>query len=766
MVKFVLSSMKFKLIFLTCLLAFGAQISAQKVGVVLSGGGASAMAHVGFLRALEENNIPIDYITGTSMGAIVGAMYCAGYSVDQIDSIVNSPEYLLMATGVIDDQYSYYFTEDEPDPGIVTIKYGGGSIISTTLPTNLIDPVLLDYKLMEGLSQASAAANYNFDSLYIPFRCMASDIENKEQVMFDRGHLSVAVRASSTYPFYLQPIRVDGMLLYDGGLYNNFPSDVMYEEFLPDIILGCNVSGNVAPPKEDDLLSQLENMIRAKSNFDLLCEAMIIVEPNSKVGTFDFDRIHVAVNDGYTSTMARMPEILDVIDHKVTLQERTNKRRQFLKKYNPFVFDDIEINGLDRSQKRYVKNLFGKESDTISISQIKPNYFRVFADDKIRSIYPIAQYKANTDHFTLMLDVKKEKDLFLTFGGNFSSRPINTGYVALRYNILKSMSTTLFANSYFGKYYGSVHSHLEFDFVGNVPFSIEPGFTFNRWDYFRNFATFFEEVRPSFVVLNEKYGGVKVKFPAGNKGRLSLDMNYGQLDDDYYQTENFLALDTADKTTFNMGVVNAAYERNTLNRKQWANTGTFLKLNAKFVTGEETSFPGSTTALKDTTVQNHSWVVGRLEYRNYFAKMGPITLGFHLEGLASTQTFFQNYIASVIASPSFQPIPESHTYFIQQHRAHNYAAAGMIGVLNFHRNLELRGEVYAFNAFGKITNDDNNRAVYDFTPEQLFIASTSLIFQSPLGPLTFSVNYYDKKAIPWSVVFNFGYLLYNKSIRD
>ena len=734
---------------------------------MLSGGGSSAMAHVGFLKALEENDIPIDCICGTSMGAIIGGMYASGVPVAQIDSIVRSDDYQSMATGELDERYQYFFKEPCQDASMATIKYGGeGTILSQGLPTNLINPVLLDYKLMEGFSQASAACDYDFDQLYIPFRCVAADIEKKKEVIFDKGHLNVAVRASATFPFYLHPIRVDGQLLYDGGLYNNFPVAVMDSVFHPDIILGCNVSELIKPPKEDDLISQIENMIRVKKDYTACCPDIIVVEPKTNLSTFDFDRIDEAVAAGYAEANMKMDAIKLEIRKRRTLSEKNAERHEFRGKFKPLVFDEITIDGLDRPHKNQVHKIVGKKEETVGIDRLKTNYFRAFADDKIRSIFPIAYSQKESGYFRLNLTVKKEKDLFVSFGGNFSSRPINTGFIGLRYHLFGKTAATFYANSYFGKYYGSVNARLRFDFNGTVPISIEPGFTFNRWDYFRSFATFFEDVKPSFIVMNEQFGGAKFMAPAGNKGMIQLELNYMQLDDDYYQTQEFVSSDTADRTRFIGNVIELMYERNTLNKKQFADKGTLLRFKVKTTGGEEFSFPGTTHEVRDTVSQLHRWYLAKLEYTNYFQKIGPVQLGLKVEGVANTQTFFENFIASVISAPSFNPIPESRTFFQNQFRAHSYAAGGIIASTELVRNLNLRGEGHVFVPFGKFIADENDQIGYDYEFDQYFISSASLIYETPIGPLSFGVNYYDRKEDPWSILFNFGYLIYNKSMRE
>ena len=742
-------------------------ICGQSVGVVLSGGGATALAHVGFLRVLEEKDIPIDYIGGTSMGAVIAAMYASGFSVADIDSVVNSEEFLKMANGQLSDSLRFYFKRNDADASMANLKYNNGKLATNVIPTSLIDPVLLDWNFMVGFSQADAAAGGNFDSLFVPFRCLAADVERKEQVYFRNGPLNVAVRASSTYPFYLPPLRVGGQLLYDGGIYNNFPSDLIYQEFIPDVILGCNVSGENGKPIEDDLFSQLQSMILYRGKYIKECEYMLVVEPPvQQIGTFDFEDIPAAIQFGYRATLDSIKTIEQHITRRVTLEEKQIARKKFRSKFKPLIVEEVVISGLEKSQKNYVNKFLGRKQKIGHLSALKEPYFRIFDDDKIKSIYPIAQYNPKTERFKLLLDVKKEKDLMLSFGGNFSSRSINTGFIGLRYNLFGKSSATFSANSYFGRFYGSINSNLRWDIAGSYPIAIQTGFTFNRWDYYKSLATFFEDVKPSFILLNERFSTLSVFAPAGNKGMIKLDLIYAHMFDSYYQTTQFLSIDTADRTDFDAGIARFSWERNTLNKKQFANAGTFFQLSAKYVYGQETTVPGTTSIIRDTVLTDHQWVVFKMMYTNYFNHTGRFRFGFNIEAIASTQNFFKNYIASVIAAPSFNPIPESRTLFLPQFRAHNYVAGGLMAVYSLSKNIDIRAEGYVFNAFGYIVSDEQKLPVYQYSDKQFFIGSSSLVYHSPLGPLSLAANYYDQKEDPWSVIVNFGYILFNRSARD
>ena len=344
----------------------------DKVGVVLSGGGASGMAHIGVLKALEENQIPIDNICGTSSGALIGAMYAMGYSPWEIEQLVKTEDFKSWATGVIQPQYVYYFKKKEDNASWLSFKMSLDTSLITSLPTNVLSPIPMDFALMERTSAASAAANYKFDSLFIPFRCVASDVASKESVVFRNGDLGQAVRASMSYPFYLKPIAVNGRLLFDGGLYNNFPSNIMYTDFFPDFIIGSNVATAFANPEEDNLISQIRAMLTSKTDFTPQCENGIVIEPNADwVGLFDFENAQAVIDSGYTATMRQIEEIKLHVTRRVAPDDLKRRRENFKKKLPPLVFGNLIIEGdkLTRAQVNYTSTILRKKKKRIPLNE-------------------------------------------------------------------------------------------------------------------------------------------------------------------------------------------------------------------------------------------------------------------------------------------------------------------------------------------------------------------------------------------------------------
>ena len=284
-----------------------ASVMGQSVGLVLSGGGAKGLAHIGVIKALEEQRVPINYIGGTSMGAIIGALYAMGYSSDEMVEIIRSDEFQYWMSGEVEEEYKYYFKEEHPGPDLISIGLDiRDTVPKTFLPLSLIPNYLMDFAFMEIFSRASAAANYDFDQLFVPFLCNSVDISNSEEIVFREGDLAQAVRASMTVPLYFRPIVMDGKILYDGGIYNNFPVNHVLEEFRPDVIIGSKAAQGNTPPDEFDILGQIENIVMKPADYEIPPEDGVLLDMDfDKESLLAFDQIDRFVERGYRKTMEK-----------------------------------------------------------------------------------------------------------------------------------------------------------------------------------------------------------------------------------------------------------------------------------------------------------------------------------------------------------------------------------------------------------------------------------------------------------------------------
>lgn len=759
------------IIFFTSLLFHFHGANAQKIGLVLSGGGASGLSHIGVLKALEENNIPIDYVAGTSIGSLIGGYYAIGYSPDEIEQIVKTTFFQSITRGDLPAKYDYMIKQRDNYASWITFKFNLKDNYLKNLPTNVINSVPIDFYLMETFTGVSNNVKNNFDSLMVPFRCLASDVLSKKSVVFKSGDLPSALRASMSYPFYLRPISIDGKLLFDGGLYNNFPTDVMQKEFSPDFIIGSNVSESNAAPDDDDLYLQLRSLLMNQNGFNPLGENGVLIEPWSDVSVFNFENARRLIDSGYVSTMRAMPQIKKQIQRKQEAKDLSLLREKFRNYQSPdkIIFDSLSITGCSPKQKIFIRKSLFYKNHPFNMKQLKQRYFRLSSDDKIKNIFPVAIKDSLTNNYTLKLLGKTEKPLYIDAGAILSNRPISEGFLSLQYNHLGKVGLSVYSNGYLGKLYSGTYSKIRFDFPGRLPFFIEPSFTWSRWDYYSSSSLFYDFLKPAYLVQEDKFGEVKIGVPVGNVSQINLAGGLTEWRNEYYQNDLFTRADTSDKTYFDYWYVQSNYKLNTLNRKMYATEGTYLNARARFLEGRESHIPGNTSF--DTTTFSNArrtpWLQLKFTIDSYIRTFKGFRIGVFGEAVYSTQSFFSNYQATILSAPAFNPTPESQTFFLEEFRAHNYFAGGLKAITTPVRGLDIRLEAYLFQPVLSILKTSDNTAKYS-TPflYRNFTGMAAAVYNTAIGPISVGVNYYDQKDHPFSFFFHFGYIIFNRKSID
>ncbi|UTW60616.1 patatin-like phospholipase family protein [bacterium SCSIO 12741] len=751
------------------LLGQSVELRAQRVGLVLSGGGANGLAHIGVIKALEENGIPIDYITGTSSGAFVGAMYASGYSVEEIEAYFLSDKFQKLVHGEIEAREQFYFKSSDPNASMLTLKISKEFSLSNSLPTTLISPAPVDFEMMTLFTQASAASSYDFDKLFVPFRCVAADIEDKKEYIFSDGNLSTAVRASFTYPFYIKPIKVGNKLLYDGGLYNNFPHQLMTDTFAPDFIIGVKVTANEPPPTRDDLISQIRSMLVSKTDFDLKSPGMIL-EPQTNNGTFEFKDLKAVIDSGYSTTIRYLDSIKTQVNRVNPAEKVQYERTQFRGSESDLRFNEVEINGVKPKQKVYVRKLLWRNKRSMDVNTFNRSFYRTISDSRINTLYPTAQYDSSTSMYNLHVDVIRENPLVVEFGGNVSNRPISTGFVGVEYNLMGKTALKLKANTYFGRFYGSILAGLKWDIPGKVPFYFEADYVQNSWNYFKSKSFFFEDEIPSYLIQNENYASFRVGVPIGYSGKLAATYSYSELVDEYYQTRDFNSKDIPDQTTIHPNTAGVYYEYNTLNRPIYASSGAYLTLKTRYSVGNEESLPGTTSPDFSPSYKSHEWVYVRGIMDYYYKSKGRLRLGVYGDVAYSSMGLFSNYTASILRSPAFQPTPESQTLFLESFRAYQFASAGHKFILSPIKNFDIRLEGYIFAPYAKVIRNEDGTQTYKEGFESIFsLATATAVYNSPFGPVSAGLNYYynvpevvPEDEFPITFLFHFGYIIFNR----
>ena len=744
------------------------QANAQKVGLVLSGGGAKGLAHIAVIRALEENGIPIDYIAGTSMGAIVAGLYAAGYTPDEMEKLFKSEQFKFWSTGQIQEEYRYFYTKQEDDPSWLELDLlKKADKLKIMPPTNLIPEEQMDFAFMEMFSSVNAINKGDFNNLFVPFFCIATDVYNNRKVVLRQGDLGEAIRGSMTFPLYFKPIEIDGSLVFDGGIVNNFPVQDMKELFNPDIIIGHNVANNPEKPDPDNIMAQIENMIMQKTDYTINPQDGIFMETTfNNVGLLDFKKIDQIEIAGYETANKTIETIKTRITRRVRPGELQQRRRQFNLKKPEMNFQNIQVQGVtDRMQRQYIIQSLKHNANIVDLKELKKEYFKLVADPQIKSLRPVARYNSETGYFDLHVIVKQNNPMKVKFGANVSTRPINQGFISGDYRIFNKRSYTLSTNMYFGRFYSSLKAGARIDYPTKLPFYLAGYFTLNRWDYYSSTTEFvFEDVRPPYVIQNENNFRLELGFPISTWGKLTLGGALSNAKDKYYLNESIKVTDTADRTNFDAATVSANILSNTFNDKQYPIEGISSCLSLNYISGNEENIPGTTS--NSTIVRNfdQQFYLLKGSYDRYFKISRHFTLGLMAEGIYSNKKPFSNYVSTVLSAPAFTPTPHSKTVYLNGFHANKYVASGIKGIFVFSDALHLRAEAYGFVPTSKIMEADNHMAVYsDNTLSSIkFMGSGALVFQSAIGPISFSVNYYDKSQTKFFAMLNIGYIMFNR----
>lgn len=354
------------LIFVT----LGASAQRPKVGVVLCGGGAKGAAHIGVLKVLEENGIPIDYIAGTSMGAIIGGLYSVGYTADELDSLILAQDWDFIMKDHVSRRKVDFEQKQFTDKYILRIPFGKHELtrLSSKSP-NMLDNIPMSlvkgnnvYNLFTKLT-LGYQDSLDFNKMPIPFACVAVDIAGKKEYVFHNGSLVEAMRASMAIPGYFAPVRKNGMVLCDGGLMNNYPVDVV-RQMGADIVIGVKLGGFNPTPKEVNNIGDMANEMMDLFLDTKLAKAIedtdILITPDVtgfSVLSFDPESLKQLVANGKTAAEDKIG-ILDSLRSSLLADEadfvgpskkpvKKYRKARYLGSADTVSISSVQVNGLD-----------------------------------------------------------------------------------------------------------------------------------------------------------------------------------------------------------------------------------------------------------------------------------------------------------------------------------------------------------------------------------------------------------------------------------
>jgi len=747
-------------------------VNAQKVGLVLSGGAAKGIAHIGVLKALEEHQIPIDYIVGTSMGGIVGGFYAAGYSADEIEQLVLADDFLRWIRGLPERGYNYHYYGHDSSPGFVTLNLSLDSALAFQLNTSIASDVSLNFMLHEKLAQASAIAGENFDSLFVPLRVVAAEVFTQSQVILKSGSLGNALRATQTVPFFYTPIRVDGKYLFDGGIYNNFPVDVAVREFSPDVLIGSNVSSKIYkeyPFLEDEKLiaRSLLYMLLDNSDPTDLDTNGIYIEPNVKGYTsFDFDKAKALIDSGYAQTLRVMPEIKSKIQARLTQTDLNAARAAFRSKFKPFNFGSLTFQSFNSKQRRYIRRIFNDkpENHPLTIGAIKQGYFKLVSEEYFSNVYPSISFDTAASLFKLKLARRPQKNFRVDFGGVIATRNVSSIYLGLNYFYFNRAFCHFHIGFQTGSFYQSLTASARLDFPYLGRFYVQPEVTYNGFDYLES-TDLLKKTAPTVLKRFDRRASVYVGWPVGKTIKTAINITGFNNEDDYSNVKSFNSRDTLDMLELSGFKTGFQATSSTLDRKQYASAGSAFSLAVQYVNLTEKYTAGSTAdpSLQNSPNRQLQWFQVRFTAQQYYSK-GWFRPGYYAEAVFSNQPVFRNYFGTIVNTPAFLPLQDSPTLILENFRAFNYLAFGLRhAIIIKPRTLDWRVDGYLFKPIEYIRQGANQEAVMDSELTKVFFAATTgPVYHSPIGPVSLSLNYYDDPENKIGLVLHVGFLLFNK----
>lgn len=746
-------------------------IKAQKVGLVLSGGAAKGIAHIGVLKALEENNVPIDYITGTSMGGLVGGMYAAGYSPSEMEYIVLSQDFQEWVSGNFDADFTYYYQRKAVSAAIISLGLGIDSTFQARLRSNLVNDIPLNFALLDLTAQATINSNWNFDSLMVPYRCMIADVFSQQQIAVKDGSLGEAMRATMTVPYVYRPIRINGRYVFDGGLYNNFPVDVMEKEFKPDIIIGVNVSSKTFkeyPFKSDDeVLSKLFNyLLLSKSDSAMVKENGIYIQPDvSERSVVDFKDPAMLIQLGYDAAMGKMQEIKEAVKREQTPAQKKAMRSKFKERKDPVIFNAFRFTGINNRQKVYIRSVIKQDYNKVSLYNAKKGYYLLVSDPNFRTVFPRI-VKTTKNLYDFELDVKPERSLRAEVGGNISSRPINAVYFGLDYSYLNAYYLTVSTDFYLGRFYESAALSTRLDFAWKRPMFLSANFVYNHWNYFKSSNLIILEPTINFVDQSDKRLVFALGTPAKHNGKYMLKVGGLNHRDFFSQTNFYKDGDVLDRSVFNALKYSIEYENNTLDLKQFPTSGHEMRISLQYINGIERYVPGTESNLLIKR-RELEWFRFCLDFEKYYSITEKYKIAWVSDMVVSNQPLYSSYRSSIINATAFYPMLDSRTILLQNYRAFSYAATGMKNVYIINKSFQTRLELYYFQPYQKILNTASQNAELGEPFKHRYITGiVSVVYKSPVGPISINTSYYDEPKDKWYFLFNMGYLIFQRKALE
>lgn len=365
-----------------------------KVGLVLSGGGAKGLAHIGVLKVIEDTGVKIDYIAGTSMGAIVGALYASGYKAKALDSLFRVIDFNRLIQDNFPRANKTFYEKEDAERYAISLPFDGNKI---SFPQAISGGQNVYNKLLSLLYNVKDIKDFN--ALPIPFFCMATDVEKGIPVLLNSGYLPEAIMASGTFPSLFEPVELNGQLLIDGGVLNNYPIAEL-KALGANFIIGVDVQHDLAERESlgsaTDILMQINNFRTVAAMTAKAAMTDIYIKPEISAYTVvSFDKAQEIVATGETAAMKHYKALTQLYKRQegvINKNQPPMGAKDFFNKGvktppNPLKISEIVVNGIQNYSDNYIKGkLRFKQGDNITFEDLERGINNIAATNNFKTI--------------------------------------------------------------------------------------------------------------------------------------------------------------------------------------------------------------------------------------------------------------------------------------------------------------------------------------------------------------------------------------------
>ena len=402
-----------------------------KIGLALSGGGALGIAHIGVIKALEDENIPINMIAGTSMGSIVGGLYACGYSAEQLIDFVNEVEWNRIFSGepkFLAVPLSQRSKEVRP---LLTLRLKQWNL---SFPLGLLNVQRINETFFRWTAAANYAAQENFDLLPIPYRAVAVDIANGEKVVLSNGSLAKALRASMAIPLMFTPCNINGRLLVDGGVLDVLPVDEV-KQMGADRIIAVDV-GKLLPQKAPNNIIDLANR-----TIDIMIDALkdqaenkpdVLIRPD--LGdhlSIDYSDFDFLIDAGYQAAMKMMPEIKKLLPSNVVESQKSRKISINHDQLTEATISTIKVEGNKTTRTMAIRKDFPlKAGDHFRMNKAIQGMEKIYAWGLFKSVW-LKLENLGHHNVAVTIEVEEKYPYIFKLGANYLTDFNASGFVQM-----------------------------------------------------------------------------------------------------------------------------------------------------------------------------------------------------------------------------------------------------------------------------------------------------------------------------------------------